>query len=80
MANADPKKLKTINIVIQETGEEGGKGFNVYMSGDKDRLVQQGGITEGEMTPAEFWGYKLFGMVVKVLKEAKAVKAEMARQ
>lgn len=44
---------KKINIVIEE--ENGGHGFNVYMTGDKENISGPP-IDLDKLTPAEFWG------------------------
>lgn len=69
--SAEKKKLRKLMIVIEETGSDGGKGFNVYMAGDKERI---GKIDYDQMSPAEFWGSKLFSIVVDVIRRAGAVK------
>lgn len=62
---------RKITIVIEETGTDGGKGFNVYMSGDKERL---GKIPEAEYSPAEIWGSKLFSICTSTLRACGAIK------
>lgn len=54
-------------IVIEETGLSDGKGFNIYMAGDKERLQQTPRIAEDDMSPAEFWGMKLFSIVGNIV-------------
>lgn len=68
---------RRIEIVIEETGEENGKGFNVYLSGDKERI---GKVKEDDMSPAEFWGSKLFLICTNALKQSGAVAKVHKRQ
>lgn len=63
-------KLKKIKIVIEETGSDDGKGFILYMEGDKERI---GRISENELGAAEFWGSKLFSICVSAVTKANAV-------
>ncbi len=62
---------KKVMIVIEETGEQNGKGYNVYLDGDTSRI---GRVPDDELTPAEFYGAKLFQICQKVLKDIGAVK------
>lgn len=48
---------RTVKIVIEEDGTHGGKGFQLYMEGDKERI---GVIAQDDLSPAEFWGMALF--------------------
>lgn len=66
---------RKIMIVIEE--EKGGHGFNVYMDGDKERL--QANIPTDQMSPAEFWGLRLFQICVNAVRSAGAVQSEGVR-
>ena len=62
--------MKKLMIVIQETGEHNGKGYNVTLEGDTERL---NATPNDQLSPAEFWGKKLFQVCVQVLKDVGAV-------
>lgn len=64
-------KLKTIMIVIEETGTADGQGFNVYLAGDKERIDQ---VDPKKYGPAEFWASKLFRICCNVLMETGVVQ------
>lgn len=64
-------KLRTLKIVIRETGKDSGEGFEVFLEGDKERIPT---IAEDRMSPAEYWGCALFDICVERLKSAGAVK------
>lgn len=63
--------MKRLVIVIEDAGEPGANGFNVYLGGDKDRI---GKVPESELSAAEFWGAKLFGIVTGILNKTGAVR------
>lgn len=63
---------RKLMIVIEEDGTNGGKGFRVYMAGDKERL--QKGTPEDQLSPAEFWGLKLFQICVNAINKAGALQ------
>lgn len=58
-------------IVIEETGEHGGKGYNVYLAGDTERLKD---TPVSQWSPAEHAGATLFEICVNALKSAGQVK------
>jgi len=60
-------------IVIEETGEHGGKGFNLYLSGDKERV---GKVADDQLSPAEFWGSKLFLICASAVQKTGAEDGE----
>lgn len=62
---------KKLMIVIEETGEESGKGFKIYLDGDKQRI---GKIDSDKLSPAEFWGNALFGVVIEKMAKVNAIK------
>ncbi len=62
---------RKLMIVVEENGDNDGKGFNVHLEGDKERL---GTVPESELTAAEFWGGKLFNVCIGVLSQSGAVK------
>lgn len=64
-------KKRRLMIVIEETGADGGKGFNLYLSGDKERL---GTISPDNYSPAEFWASKLFTICCDAVTLAGSVK------
>lgn len=67
-------KHKKLMIVIEENGQQNGKGFNVYLDGDKERV---GTIPKEDLSPAEFWGSKLFEIVLNVMRQTGAVHTEV---
>lgn len=67
------KKLKKISITIEEDGTANGKGFKVYMEGDKEEIK---GKKEDELSPAEFWASKLFMICAHALKQSGAAQSE----
>lgn len=66
------KPKKKIMIVIEDTGGYGGNGFNVYLTGDTQRL--DGKTPNEELTAAEFWGAKLMQICIGTLHSAGVVK------
>ncbi len=62
---------RKLMIVIEDNGQDGGKGFDVYLAGDKDRI---GKIPEEQLGPAEFWGAKLFQICGKIVSDTGAAK------
>lgn len=64
-------KRRKVMIVVEETGANDGRGFNVYLSGDKDRI---GKIQDVDLSPAEFWGSRLFQICIDACLKAGAVK------
>lgn len=69
------QKLRKIMIVIEETGTDGGQGFNVYLLGDKERFGDKT-LKAKDLSPAEFWGSKLFNICIDALKQAGVVQTE----
>lgn len=70
----EPKKIKRVAIVVQETGEgETGEGFNFFMEGDTEAL-KAGEIDPSKLSPAEFWGMTIFQIGIQVLTEAGVIK------
>jgi hypothetical protein len=63
--------MRKILIVIEETGEGEGMGFNVHLAGDKERI---GKVPDSELGPAEFWGSNLFHVCVQVLQQAGVIR------
>lgn len=68
------KKTKKVSIVIEETGF--GPAFNVYLIGDVERL--DGKTPEHQLSPAEFWGGRLFALCRAALTEAGVVEKIMS--
>lgn len=64
---------RKVSIVFEETGEQNGSGFNVYLEGlDRDiRLV-----ASDKLSPAEFWASKGFSILIGVLRQAGVVQTE----
>ena len=58
---------KRVIIVIEETG---GAGFNVLLEGFP---VERRRLPEHEQSPAEYWGLRLFAIVVDVVKKTGAL-------
>lgn len=67
---------KKVYIVFEETGEQGGKEFAVYMEGITEKMktikdpVQQTNL----LSPAEFWGLRMFQHVTEILAEVGVVQ------
>ena len=78
----EPKPLpkyegkRRITIVIEDNGEEGNRGFNLFMDGDKERI---GKVPDVELGPAEHWGSKLFMICVNAVRGSGVVKKETQR-
>lgn len=64
-------KRRKVLIVIEETGEYDGMGFNCYLSGDIERLNK---TNQRDLSPAEYWGLHLFRICGDVLKQTGASK------
>lgn len=64
-------KLRKLMIIIEETGADRGSAFNVYLSGDVERLKE---LDYDLLSPAEFWGSKLFGICIDTLQNAGVIK------
>lgn len=64
--------MKKVMIVIEETGEENGKGFNVKLEGDTENILN--GTHNDDLGPAEFWGKQLFRICGQVLKNVGVMK------
>jgi len=71
------KKLKKVMIIIEETGSDGGAGFNVYLGGDKGRIHK---LPNDQLSPAEFWGKKLFEICCHALGQTGVVKSMMTME
>ena len=69
--------MKKIMIVIEETEQNGGKGFNVYLDGDTKRI---GKIPSDQLSRAEFWGGSLFNICIHALREAGVIKTEQPKE
>ena len=65
------EKLRTVYIVVEETGADNGKGFNVYLAGDIQRMES---IKPNQFSPAEFWGAKFFEMCGDMLANSGSIK------
>lgn len=63
---------RKVMIVIEETGTNNGKGFNIYLAGDIERFKSP--ISEKDMTPAEFYGMKLFKICIGALVQIGVIK------
>lgn len=74
-SKSEERSLKKLMIVVQETGEVdkgGNKVFQVMLCGDTQRIY----VTEEmKLSPAEFWGKKLFQICVGVLQEAGVIRS-----
>lgn len=64
--------LRRVTIVFEETGEEGGSGFNAYLAGDKDRIPF---VPVDELSPAEYWGGATFSLCIQAMREAGVIQA-----
>lgn len=60
---------RKLMIVIEENGKDDGKGFDVYLDGDVERIDK---IDFDQMSPAEFWGIKLFRICGQILQQTMA--------
>lgn len=68
---------RELRIVIRENGKHNGKGFDVFLDGDIERIGTF--EKEDDMSPAEFWGSRLFGIVRDVLADVGAIKTVTPR-
>ena len=68
--NEENKKLK---IVFADTG---GKNFNFYIEGDTEGIAD---TPEDQMTPAQFYGSKLFEVCRSSLEEAGIIKSKQEK-
>lgn len=60
-------KRRKLTIVFEENGSNDGKGFNVSMQGDCERV---GHLPNEQLQPAEFWGGMVFTVAIGMLKKA----------
>lgn len=67
---------KTLKIVFSDNGKNAGKGFNLYLDGDTDGIED---IPEDKMTPAQYYGSKLFEVCKSALEEAGILLAEKSQ-
>jgi len=65
------EKLRKISIVFEETGGQGGKAFNVYLSG-WDRDIAK--VPENDRSPAEWLSFNMMSFVVSLLQKAGVVQ------
>lgn len=70
------KKLRKLMIVIEETGTDGGKGFITSLKGDTERL-RDPLLKYDELSPAEFWGSRLFDLCAQVLAQTGVAKTKI---
>jgi hypothetical protein len=67
--------MKKCSIVFVETGEHGGKGFNVYMEGAKE---EWNGMTPEEalnkLSPSEFWCLRCFQICACIMEQTGVMK------
>lgn len=70
------EKRKRLIIVIEEDGSQDGKSFNVYLDGDKERI---GMIPDKDLSPAEWWGGRLFQVCVDSMRASGCVQNEQDR-
>ncbi len=68
-------KKRKLMIVVEETGTDNGRGFNVYLSGDTERLKTL--KNEEDMSPAEFCGSKIFIICADAIKKSGVVQREV---
>lgn len=68
---------RKVMIVFEETGEQAvnahgqiGKKYLVYLAGDIDRI--KAGVDEDKLGSAEFWGWRMFGVIQQVMQQAGA--------
>jgi hypothetical protein len=66
---------KKTYIIFEETGEYGGKGFNVYTEGlspGVDKLTSEEQVNK--LSPADFWGLRMFQIVTGLMREAGVIQ------
>lgn len=71
---------KRVCIVFEESGEHGGKGFNVYLEGlslEATTMTSQEQIDK--LSPADFWGLRMFQICIELMKKAGVVYEERRR-
>lgn len=64
---------RKLMIVVEDTGSDNGKGFNVYLAGDVERLSDKS-IPDDKLCPAEFWASRIFGIAIQLLQATGIVK------
>lgn len=74
--NPEPPKKKRIFIMVEETGDSNGAGFQVYLGGDVQRLNDMS-IPQNLLSPAEFWGGTIFNIAIDTLRKAGVIKTEI---
>ena len=64
---------KRVTIVFEETGDTPeGKGFDCFLEGVSPERRK---LPDDELSPAEFWGMKMFAFVVHDLNQVGVVKS-----
>lgn len=72
---------KRVTIVFEETDKQslhdgaGEQGFNVFIEGADETKVKP----QAAWTAAEFWGLKCFGIIVKIINEAGAMRTAVRK-
>lgn len=72
-------KLRKLMIVIEDTGTENGKGFQVYLTGDVERLSDKS-VKHEDYCPAEYWGMSLMSICAQVLEQTGAMKSKVKKK
>ena len=65
---------KRVCIVFEETGEQGGKGFHMYLEGLSPEACKM--TTEEQMnklSPADFWGMRMFQICTGIMKDTGVI-------
>ena len=65
---------KKVYIVFEETGEGGGKGFNMYLEGmsiEANRMTSKEQMDK--LSPAEFWALSMFRVCTGVMGETGVI-------
>lgn len=70
--------LRKVTIVFEETDEQDGKAFNVYVGGDNERLLAN--IPSNQMSVAEWWASRAFSLVTSMLQQANVVDTMVDRR
>lgn len=66
--------MKKCSVVFVETGEHGGKGFEVYMEGAKSEWsIMTPEEQLQKLSPAEFWCLRCFQICTGIMAQAGVI-------
>lgn len=71
---------KRVCIVFEESGEHGGKGFNVYLDGlSKEANTMTSEEQMNKLSPADFWALRCFQICTGIMKDVGVIDKVMRR-